>query len=73
MVWLDSSAVGKIDLTLLTKNIALHVGPTIVNVRGFGLEFVSKSNFEGIEECVDDSVQVLLAVLVGARILRSRK
>ncbi len=43
LVWPGSPAGGKMVLTLLTKVIALHVGPTAVDVRGLGLELVSRS------------------------------
>ena len=41
-VWSGGSCGGKIVFTLLTKVIALHIGPIIVDVQGFGLEFVSR-------------------------------
>ncbi len=44
-VWLGRPAGGKMVLTLLTEVIAFHVGPTAINVRGLGLELVSRSTF----------------------------
>ncbi len=41
----SSSASGKMVLKLLVDVIIIHVGPTIVDVRGFGLELVSRSTF----------------------------
>ncbi len=60
-------------LTLLTKVIAFHVGPTVVDVRGLSLELVSRSTLGVLEECLDDSIQVLLAVAISARILGNGK
>ncbi len=54
--WPNSSADGKIVLTLLTKVITLYVGPTAVNVWGLGLEFVSRSTFGGMDKCLDDFI-----------------
>ncbi len=42
-VWPGGSAGGKMVLTLLTEIVILYVGPTAVNVRGHGLELVSRS------------------------------
>ncbi len=60
-------------LILLTEVIAFHVGPTAVDVRGLGLEFISRSTFRVLEEGLDDSIQVLLAVTISARILENGK
>ncbi len=60
-------------LTLLTEVIAFHVGPTVIDVRGLGLELVSRSTLRILEECLDDSIQVLLAVAISARILENGK
>ncbi len=60
-------------LTLLTEIVALHVGLTAVDVWGFGLKFVSRSTFGGVEECLHDSIQHLLAVTISAKILGNRK
>ncbi len=60
-------------LTLLTEVIAFHVGPTAVAVWGLGLELVSRSTFRVLEEGLDDSIQVLLAVAISARILENGK
>ncbi len=38
-----SSVGGKIVLILLAEVITFHVGPTVVDVRGLGLELVSRS------------------------------
>ncbi len=43
-VWSDGSAGGKMVLTLLADVVAFHVGATVVDVRGLGLEFVSRSS-----------------------------
>ncbi len=43
LVWPGGPAGGKMVLTLLTEVIAFHVGPTAVDVRGLGLELVSRS------------------------------
>ena len=54
--------------------MALHIRPTAVDVRGFGFEFISwKSIFWGMEECLNDSVQVLLAISVNIRVLENKK
>ncbi len=58
-------------LTLLTEVIAFHVGPTAVGIRGLGLELISRSTFQVLEECLDDSIQILLAVAISARILEN--
>ncbi len=60
-------------LTLLTEVIAFHVGPTAVNVRGLGLELISRSTFRVLEECLDDSIQIQLAVAISTRILENGK
>ncbi len=60
-------------LTLLTEVIAFHVGPTVVDVRGLGLELVSRSTFGILEESLDDSLQVLLAIAISTRILENGK
>ncbi len=60
-------------LTLLIKIVALHVGPIMVDIQGFGLEFVSRSTFGGVEKCLDNFIQVLLAISVSARILENGK
>ncbi len=60
-------------LILLVEVITFYMGPTTVDVRGFGLEFVSRSSFWRIEKRLDDSVQVLLAVAISAKILENRK
>ncbi len=39
-----SSAGGKMVLTLLVEVITFHMGPTAVDVRGFGLELVFRSS-----------------------------
>ncbi len=59
--------------TLLTEIVALHMGPTIVDVRGLSLKFVSKSTLWDMKKCLDDSVQVLLVVAISARILGNEK
>ncbi len=43
-------------LTLLTKIVALHVGPIAVDIRGFGLKFVFRSTFGDMEECLENSI-----------------
>ncbi len=65
------SAGGKMILILLAEIVALYVGPTAVDVRGLGLELVSRSTF-GLEERLDDFVQVLLAVAISTRILKKK-
>ncbi len=42
-VWPGGSAGGKMVLTLLAEVITFHVGPTAIDVRGHGFEFVSGS------------------------------
>ncbi len=44
-IWPSGSAGGKMVLTLLAEVVAFHVGPTAVDVRGLGLEYVSRSTF----------------------------
>ena len=69
LIWPDGSASSKIIFTLLAKIVALHVRPTTVDIRGLGLEFVYKSTFCSLEERLDDSIQILLAVSISTRIL----
>ncbi len=59
--------------TLLAEVIALHVRPIAVDVQGLSLEFVSISTFRDVKECLDNSIQVLLTVLISIRILGNRK
>ncbi len=73
LVWPDGSVGGKIVFTLLAEVVVLYVRPTTVDVRGSGLEFVSRSTFGGVEECLDDSIQVLLAILISTKILGNGK
>ncbi len=42
-VWPGGSAGGKVILTLLAEVVTFHVRPTAVDVRGLGLELVSRS------------------------------
>ena len=42
LVWPSSSCGGKVVFILLTKVIALYMGPIVVDVLSLGLEFVSK-------------------------------
>ncbi len=58
---------------LLAEIVVLHVRPIAIDVQGLSLEFVSRSTFGGVVECLDDSIQVLLAVSISARILENRK
>ncbi len=44
-VWPGGPAGGKMVLTLLAEVVAFHIGPTAVDVRGLGLEFVFRSTF----------------------------
>ncbi len=67
-VWPGGSTSGIMVLTLLTKIVALHVGPTAIDIRGLGLELVSRFTL-GLEERLDDSIYVLLDIAVSARIL----
>ncbi len=60
-------------LTFLAEVVAFHVTPTVVDVQGLGLEFVSRSTLRVLEECLDDSIQVLLVVAISARILGNGK
>ncbi len=60
-------------LTLLTEVVALYMRPTAVEVRGFGLELVSRSIFRGLEECLEKEVHILLRVSGIVRSWRSRK
>ncbi len=60
-------------LILLTEIIAFHIRPIAVDVWGLGLEFVSRSTLKGMKERLDDSVQILLAISVSARILGNGK
>ncbi len=46
--------------------------PIAVDIQGFGLELVSRSTF-GLEEYLNDFIQVLLAVAISARILENGK
>ncbi len=45
LVWPGGSAGGKMVLILLAEVVAFYMGPTAVDVRGLGLEFVSRSSF----------------------------
>ncbi len=72
-VWPGGPADDKMVLTLLVEVVAFHVGPTAVDIRGLGLKFVSRSTFQVLEECLDDSIQVLLALAISARILGNEK
>ncbi len=39
------STGGKMVLILMAEVVAFHVGPTVVDVRGLGLELISRSIF----------------------------
>lgn len=56
MIWLDGSVGGKIVFTLLAKVIALYIRPITVDVWGFGLKFIFRSIFKGVEKCLDDFI-----------------
>ena len=56
LVWTGGPIGGKVIFALLTEVIILYVGPTVIDVRGFGLELVSRSTLRSIEECLDDSI-----------------
>ncbi len=45
LVWPGDSKGGKMILTLLTKIVALYVGPITIDVWGLGIELVSRSTF----------------------------
>ncbi len=45
LIWLSGFAGGKMVFILLAEVIALYVKPTTVDVRGLGLELVSRSSF----------------------------
>ncbi len=60
-------------LILLTEVIVLHVGPTAVDVRGFGLELVPRSTFRDLEKCLEEVIHVLLRVSGNVRSRGSRK
>ena len=44
-IWFGSSTSGNVVFILLAKVITFYVGLTIVDVRGFDLEFVFRSIF----------------------------
>ena len=69
LVWLDSSAGGKMVLTLLAEVVALYVQPTAINILSFDLEFVSRSTLGDLEERLDDFIPILLTILISTRIL----
>ena len=71
-VWSSGSAGSKMFLTMLAKVVTFHMRLTMVDVQGFGLELVSKSRstlLRGLEEQLNDSNQVLLAIGISVRIL----
>ncbi len=72
MVWQNRSAGNKMIFILLTEILALYVGPIAVDVWGLGFEFVSRSTFS-LEERLDDSIQVLLVIMISVMILGKKK
>ena len=72
-VWLGGSADGKMVFALLTKVITFYVKPITVDVRGFGLEFVSRSTFQYLEECLEEVIYIFLSILGNVRSRKNRK
>ena len=57
--------------TLLVEVLTFHVGPIVVDVRSLGLELVPRFRSTlclGLEERLNDSIQVPLAVTISIRI-----
>ena len=72
LVWPGGSAGSKIIFKLMAEVIALYMGSTTVNVRGFGLELVPRSRStlsRDLEECLDDSIQVPLVIMISVKIM----
>ena len=46
---------------LLIEVITFHVKPTMVDVQGFGLEFVSKSIF-GLKKRLEEVIHIFLSI-----------
>ncbi len=63
MVGPNSFADGKMILTLLAKVVTFYVRPTTVNVQGFGFEFVFRSTFWDLEECLEEVIYIFLHIL----------
>ncbi len=40
LIWPGGFSGSKVVFTLLTEVVALHVGPTVVDIRGLGLELI---------------------------------
>ncbi len=73
LVWPGGSNGSKVIFVILAEVVAFYVRPIAIDVQGLGLEFVSGwFIFWGVEECLDDSVQVLLAILINTRVMGSR-
>ena len=71
LVWPGNFLSSKIVFTLLAKVVVFHVGPTIVEVQGLGLELVSRPNIWGLKKRLDDFVQILFILLISTKILGS--
>ena len=71
--WCGGSAGGKVVFTLLAKVVIFHVGPIAVNISSFGLEFISKSTFWGLEKCLEEVIYIFLRVPGKVKSLRNRK
>ncbi len=59
-------------LTLLAEVVIFHVGPTAVDVRGLGLELISRSTF-GLEKCLEEVVHIFLRISDNVRSRESKK
>ena len=71
LVWPGGFTGSKMVFILLVKVVALYMGSSAVDIQGLGLELVSRSTFwRGLEECLNDFIQVLLTVAISAWILR---
>ena len=71
-IWFGGFIGGKMVFTLLAEVITLHMGSIIVDVWGLGLELISRSRStlqEGLEEHLNDSVQVPLAITINVNII----
>ncbi len=73
LVWAGDFIDGKVVLILLIVIVALRMKPTVVDILGLGIVFIFRSALWGKEECLDNSVQVLLVVFVSAKILGHEK
>ena len=73
LVWSGGSAGGKMFFALLTEVITFHVKPIEVDVRGFGLEFVSRSTFWCLKKFLKEVIHIFVSIPGNVKSRQNRK